>query len=229
LWISNGAVILCGPEDRAWTFELPIGLVAVGVRFRPGVLSPLLGIDVSTIRNRRLPWSQFVGRDGADKLLANVARAVGRDLESGRRVLEDAVSDRAERIASANDPLAERVLDALTASPELSQSSLAERVGLSSRQLHRRSLRLFGYGTSTLARILRMQRLLAVASTAASPPPLAELAVSAGYADQPHLTRDCRAITGLTPMQFLADYFPTFPDMSDPFKTPTPLSTIVAR
>ena len=63
-----------------------------------------------------------------------------------------------------------------------------------------------------------------MASTTTRSLSLAEMALAAGYADQSHLTRDCRAITGLTPAAFLADYFLTFPDMSDPFKTPTPLA-----
>jgi AraC-like DNA-binding protein len=32
---------------------------------------------------------------------------------------------------------------------------------------------------------------------------LAELAVAAGYADQSHLSRDCRALTGRTPRQLV--------------------------
>ena len=32
--------------------------------------------------------------------------------------------------------------------------------------------------------------------------PLAEVAARAGYADQAHLSRDCRALTGLTPRQW---------------------------
>jgi AraC-like DNA-binding protein len=154
-------------------------------------------------------------------VLIDDARATGPT--DGRQVLEAAIDALAALTGRTNDPLAERVLDTLTASPALSQASLAAELGLSPRQLHRRSLLLFGYGTSTLARLLRLQRALAVGSTTSRPVSLAELAHAAGYADQSHLTRDCRTITGLTPAAFLADYFPTFPDMSDPFKTPTPL------
>jgi AraC-like DNA-binding protein len=222
LWLSSNAVILCGPEERAWTFALPPGLVAVGVRFRPGALSAYLGVDVSTLRNRRVPWSSFVGRDRADEFALALQSAAAVDLDVARRLFESTIADGRDD-ERANDPLAEKILDELTARPQCSQSELAASVDLSARQLHRRSLRLFGYGTSTLARILRIQRVLAVATTT-SGASLAELAVAAGYADQSHLTRDFRAITGLTPSAFLAEYFPTFPDMSDPFKTATPLA-----
>jgi acyl-CoA reductase-like NAD-dependent aldehyde dehydrogenase len=36
-------------------------------------------------------------------------------------------------------------------------------------------------------------------------PGLAQLALVAGYADQPHLTRECVALTGLPPLRFLAE------------------------
>jgi AraC-like DNA-binding protein len=64
------------------------------------------------------------------------------------------------------------------------------------RQLHRRSRTAFGYGPKTLSRVLRLQRALAVAGEGAS---YAEVAARSGYADQPHLTREVRALTGLTP------------------------------
>jgi AraC-like DNA-binding protein len=229
LWISNGSVILCGPEERAWTFSLPAGLVAAGVRFRPGAISSLLGLDVSTIRNTRLPWSAFTSaaeqRALAESISCAIAQANG-DLSAGASVLAEQV----RRLAITTgpvDPFADDVLDALTAAPSLSQSALAVSIGLSPRQLHRRALRLFGYGTSTLARLLRLQRVLAVVSTCSPDLPLAHLALAAGYSDQSHFTRDCRAITGLPPAAFLAEYVPTFPDMSDPFKTSTPLVAMV--
>lgn len=58
---------------------------------------------------------------------------------------------------------------------------------------------------------------------------LASLASAAGYADHAHLIRDCRAITGMAPGRFLATYFPTFPDMSDPYKTAGPFAVMMAQ
>ena len=90
------------------------------------------------------------------------------------------------------------------------------------RQLHRRSLWSFGYGPATLARLLRLQRFLAIGSISGLSAQcliLGRLAVDAGYSDQAHLTRECRTICGLTPVELLGQYVPTFPNMSDPFKT----------
>lgn len=93
---------------------------------------------------------------------------------------------------------------------------------MSVRQLHRAALWSFGYGTATLARLLRLQRFLALGSIrglGARCPILGQLAFEAGYSDQAHLTRECRTICGLTPVELLGQHVPTFPDMSDPFKT----------
>ena len=56
-----------------------------------------------------------------------------------------------------------------------------------------------GYGPKTLQRILRFQRFVRLLDAAAEPPDLAGLAAVTGYADQPHLTRECTALSGLTP------------------------------
>jgi AraC-like DNA-binding protein len=57
----------------------------------------------------------------------------------------------------------------------------------------------FGYGLKTLARIRRMRRALALLSAGT---PQAEAAFRAGYADQPHLGREIRALTGAPPSSF---------------------------
>jgi AraC-like DNA-binding protein len=55
-------------------------------------------------------------------------------------------------------------------------------------------------------KIMRIQAVLRAAQAIPSVG-LAELAMAAGFADQAHMTRDFRAITGLTP----ADYFRAAP------------------
>jgi AraC-like DNA-binding protein len=73
-------------------------------------------------------------------------------------------------------------------------AATADLVGLSERQLHRRSLALFGYGPKTLVRVLRMTRAVRLARDGM---PFASVASVTGYADQAHLARDVKALTGL--------------------------------
>ena len=69
-------------------------------------------------------------------------------------------------------------------------------LGYSARQLHRRSLPVFGYGPQHLGRVLRLQRALALVDHGLA---WATVAAQTGYADQAHLARDVRALTGVTP------------------------------
>jgi AraC-like DNA-binding protein len=56
-----------------------------------------------------------------------------------------------------------------------------------------------------LARVLRLQRMLALAPWAGDN--LARLAAEAGYADHAHLASETVALTGLTPRALLDDRF----------------------
>ena len=80
-------------------------------------------------------------------------------------------------------------------------AATADLLGVGARQLHRRSLAAFGYGPKTLARILRLRRALDLARTGL---PYAETAVRAGYADQPHLAREVKELSGRTLGELLA-------------------------
>jgi len=84
---------------------------------------------------------------------------------------------------------------------------LASRLGLSERTLRRRSLDYFGHAPDRLGAIARLQLFLAAAGREKEKG-LAELALAAGYADQAHLTRECRRLTGLTPAALRAQLAP---------------------
>ncbi|MER6798789.1 helix-turn-helix domain-containing protein [Amycolatopsis mediterranei] len=70
---------------------------------------------------------------------------------------------------------------------------------VSARWLRRRFVQAVGYGPATYLRVSRFQRAVALAPHVSG---LAALAAAAGYADQAHLSRDCRALTGLTPRAY---------------------------
>jgi AraC-like DNA-binding protein len=217
LWLDRGELWLCGPETSAWTFALPEGTSAVGVRFRPGVAPWLFGFDAAAVADRRVRWRAIVGEHAERALLRDLA---GRRDDRGRLdALEDAVLGRLRAVGGAAvDPVAETVLERVVADPWARAVAVAGACGLTPRQLQRRCRRSFGYGVATLARLVRFQRFWSLVALTPERP-LAALAASAGYADHAHLGRDCRAITGMPPRRFLEVSFGTFPDMSDPYKT----------
>lgn len=79
-----------------------------------------------------------------------------------------------------------------------SVAAIAELLGCTPRSVHRRCLAAFGYGPAVLRRVLRFRR--AAALLRAGVPP-AEAAAAADYADQPHLSRETRALAGVSPSQ----------------------------
>jgi methylphosphotriester-DNA--protein-cysteine methyltransferase len=79
-------------------------------------------------------------------------------------------------------------------------AGVAADLGVSERQLHRRTLAAVGYGPKMLARVARLRRLVALEDES-----LAARAFAAGYASQAHMSDDVRRLTGLTPVEFLED------------------------
>ena len=79
-------------------------------------------------------------------------------------------------------------------------AEVAAQVGFSERQLNRRSLASFGYGSKVLARVLRLQRAL---TSARGGMPLVQAALAAGYADQAHFAHEVRALTGQSASQIV--------------------------
>jgi AraC-like DNA-binding protein len=226
LWLSTHEVWLCGPDTTAWTFELPAGVEAVGVRFRPGVAPSLWGFDASELLDRRMPWRDIVG-EAAERALVDAMTARRTDTDR-IAVLENSVAARVMVAGSeAIDDVADAVFEHIIADPCARATDVAVACGLTSRQLLRRCQVAFGYGVSTLARIVRFHRFWSILTLSPPGTSLATLAHGAGYSDQAHLTRDCRAIADTTPRRFLVETQPTFPDMSDPYKTCVPLAAMV--
>ena len=205
LWIDDGSLWLCGPESHAWSFRLPAGTEAVGVRFRPAVAPAVLGIDASELLNTRVQLEQLDGDAPARRL----SQQVGDEPTAAGRVAVLEAHVRGLRVDSPPvDPVAAEVAGRLAAPVGEGRplvQDLADDIGLSPRQLHRRCTSAFGYGPVVLARILRLQRFLAEVRRQGTAGGLATLAVTAGYADQPHLSREVKAITGTTPSELTAD------------------------
>ncbi|HEY8980763.1 MAG TPA: helix-turn-helix transcriptional regulator [Streptomyces sp.] len=183
LW-SEGRLLVAGPDTRAYVPGGP-GVFWAGVRFYPGTAPALLGVPACELRDQRVELADLWPAAEVRRLAARVSAAPDVATELEDLALERAVTP---------DPLLTRLVTGLDAGRSV--SGIADELGLGARQLHRRSLKAFGYGPKTLARILRMRRALALLRKGV---PAAETAARAGYADQAHLTREVRELTGETP------------------------------
>lgn len=119
--------------------------------------------------------------------------------EARRAAIEAALLDRVPRVP-APDPQVVAAVGWLARQPHGRVADLPVLTGLGERQLRRRFQVAVGYEPKRLARVLRLQRLLALAGRL---PPgrgrLAALALAASYADQAHMARECAALAGLAP------------------------------
>ena len=74
--------------------------------------------------------------------------------------------------------------------------------------IHRQFVAACGYGPKYLQRVMRVQAALRVAHDNPLRLRLSDIASSAGFADQAHMTREFKALTGFTPTAYLAAYTP---------------------
>ncbi|MGH3211438.1 MAG: DUF6597 domain-containing transcriptional factor [Trebonia sp.] len=191
IWEQGVGAYVAGPDTGPVATATRPGTVFVGVRFRPAAGGQVLGLPLSEVRDQRVPLAELRPRAalGLPATLAPAtAAAVLLDLTGV--LIADGTRD------PAIDEAASLLRD-----PSARTEDIAERVGLSERQFRRRSHAAIGYGPKTLQRILRFQRFVRRldAGGAGGPTDLASLAALAGYADQPHLTRECSVLSGLTP------------------------------
>jgi AraC-like DNA-binding protein len=188
-----------GADTRMHAIRPAPGSTFLGVRLRPGAAQSVLGIPGTTIVDRRVFLAELWG-DAAHRLAERLETAAS--VEAARGVLEAAILERLARSDHEPDCAVDEVARHAWSRPPLSVRRLADDLGLSERQLLRRCRSAVGYGPKTLDRIIRFQRFRAL--FARSPAlGLARSAALAGYADQPHLTRECRRLAGETPLQLV--------------------------
>jgi AraC-like DNA-binding protein len=194
--VEGGPLLVAGPDTSPASARREPGAVTVGVRFRTGVAPAVLGIAAEELRDRRVPLTDVWTRTDLSDRVTDATSASAR-----LTLLLDAVARRLPD-APAPDRLVLAAARRLHADPAHRIADLAAELALSERQLRRRFHVAVGYGPKVLARVLRLQRLLALAPRHDG---LASLALAAGYADQAHMTAECTRLSGLPPAALLSE------------------------
>jgi AraC-like DNA-binding protein len=200
LWRDNRFTVV-GPDITAATPELKPGSIILGIRFRPGAAAKWLRRPLMEIIGREVPMAEFWGSE-ADHVADRIGAASS--TRDKLRVLQELLAAEALRVEPPRQE-ATMIFEFLKAGAGAEGrkiNALRERLGVSERTLRRQCHDLFGYGPKTLDRILRFQRFQALARTDADEG-LALLALSAGYADQAHLTREVQSLCGMTAGEFV--------------------------
>lgn len=193
LLLSGGRAVVAGPDTAAHLAGSPAGGVTTGLRFRPGALPALLGVPADALRDRRVPLADVLD-PGRRRLLRPTSAGDG-DTGDAAWLARLALALQA---AAADDrtpaPLPRPALRALAGG--MPAAELADRLGVTGRTLHRRCVATLGYGPAVARRVLRFRAAAALLYDGVPP---AAVAARTGYADQPHLSREVRALAGVSP------------------------------
>ena len=189
---------LIGPHDRPIVNEPQGETYCVGIVTTPVGCRPALGLAPAALRGRVVDLLQAWPRAAGLRL----------DLMTCRTPTE--ALDLVEAILGTPEPFdrhaftrCEAAVRQLSAEPARPVNDIARGLGVSHGYLDRQFSEQVGLSPRTLARILRMRRLLEVIDVYGSVVWAAK-AAELGWSDQAHLIRDFKRHTGVTPSQYLA-------------------------
>ncbi|MFD7641574.1 helix-turn-helix domain-containing protein [Kitasatospora sp. NPDC059795] len=172
-------LVVMGPRTRAAYHVAAPGHSCVRVRMRPGRAQALLGRSLNGLADGALPLRELPDLD-IDQLAADPVT-----------VLERALADRPEPSGRLEE--AARLLVGTTV------TATAARLHISERRLHALFTDATGLSPKHFARIDRVRTVLA-----ADTGRWADIAATAGYYDQSHMTAEFRHFMGVPPAAFTA-------------------------
>jgi AraC-like DNA-binding protein len=193
--VPSAAVV--GPRRQAVWLRFQGTIDQVNISFFPGAAGAFVG----------LPMPELVGRMASpDDVWPHDFREAVAELEPlspEQRVagLADLLLTQLEPGREPGPQVREAIRLIRASRGRVAVRSLADQLNLSISQLERSFARHVGVGPKLLARQTRVCALAAEAMSTTAPS-WASLAVKYGYADQAHLAREFRELTGLTPSRF---------------------------
>jgi len=189
---------LIGPHDRPVINEPTGETFAVGIVTTSVGCRAVLGVEPAMIAGRVVDLMAAWRRAPA----IHAALAASTDPDT----MLDLLTEHLVRGLDLTDPGIDRcevAIGLLEADPTLPIGTIARHVGVSHGHLDREFTRIVGIAPRRLARLRRVQRLLA-GIDAQGDVAWAGLAAELGWSDQSHLIRDVKRHTGVTPSAYLA-------------------------
>lgn len=188
--LRDGRAFVAGPSTRWIATERDGESGSLGFRLPPGHASSLLGLELAAIADQVVPLVDLLHRRDAGR----VREAVERWGDGSGST--DHLALIAYQAWSGNGWAS---LVRRWAVAGVAAKRVAVELECSDRTFQRRMLSTFGYGYATLVRIERARHAQELLHRGES---LAATAARAGFADQPHLSREFRRLVGMSPGQF---------------------------
>jgi len=193
---------LMGPITATRFFQPPPDTEMTGIRIRPEWCPALFGLGAGEIRDGLL----HAPRAGwTDSLRLRLARSC--DAIQVTALLSEAlIARRPPDSLGASTLVAHRALERLRRrdAPPASLRALAREFGLSPRHVRRVVRDNCGFGIKWFQRVRRFHRAVSAAAGVREPCWPA-LAADTGYYDQAHMIHEFRALSGLTPVELVAE------------------------
>ena len=172
-------------------------LLTAGARLKPGAVPALFRVSARELTDRSTTAESLVGStaraalasledDPATHAASRIAAFVAALRRRGR-----GLDDRARWFSGTNRCIPNTIRD------------VATRAGVTERALHAWAMTHLGMGVKRLASIRRLHNALTTRLSDRSVT-WSRIAALSGYADQPHLVRECRALLGESPGDFVA-------------------------
>jgi len=190
-----GEAIFCGPQPAPWTTWNPGGAHFFVVLFYPDALHALSGVDMAAQVGQVAPAGERLGAPWQ----ALTAALAALPSDTARAALVDDFLDRRWQTVRGQAGLERGVLGDWVR--RLAVQAASSGMGRSARVAERRVKAWAGLPMRTLLRMGRAEQALLAARAEQADGKIswADVAADAGYADQSHLTRETRALTGLSP------------------------------
>jgi AraC-like DNA-binding protein len=210
--LGDTSARVIGPMRTAAVVEARGVSRTAGVRFRSGAAPGLLGVSAFELRDDAASLGALWGPDG--RFVSGRLADTGADLAAVRRVLSEAVATHARRAFSRSLPVTRAVALIEARGGVVPISAVAAEAGVGERQLERLFDHWVGFGPKMFARVVRTRR-ATCAIERGSVASWASLAAGCGYADQAHLIREFRALTGVTPRLYAAEIPPAVSEIDN--------------
>ena len=191
------SAVIGGPRTTFYGKWMGDAVYSVGVQFYPGVAEPLFGVPADTLAERHTNLDAVWGHH-AEQLWERLLAAPTPEEQLG--VLETVMLARLPgyslSVSGVMHPAISFGLGRFAQGATVTE--VVRESGYSHRYFNALFKRATGLSSKAYCRVRRLQHVLAAPRDTA----LAELALAAGFADQAHLQREFRALTGVTPLTY---------------------------
>lgn len=195
LYDRGNSLRVIGAMTAEQRFEIAPGTQLFGMRFRPGMAKPFIGVPAAQLTDKTAQLEDLWSRQ---------ARALQRQLDDAT-TLETAARTMFGSLRLPDPDAIQKAIEAIIASHgSANLDAIARHANLSPRQFRRRCLEESGLSPKLLSRVLRFRQASRLASTTRAPN-WSAIAADAGYFDQSHLINDFKNFTGSTPVSVFSN------------------------